>query len=163
MKTLKQLNVRNHQNYFFNSMANIKNFDPNFIDQILFQSTDCVIFKTLDSSNSLYLVFNNIDAYIEENNENKYLAFALTGNNKEALENYTNLCDEIKNEIETIREIEPIKYEKDFMKIRFESDDDLPLGKILNIPLCVTIVKSIFQENDKYYPQVHLHVCFFGI
>ena len=34
------------------------------------------------------------------------------------------------------------------MKIKFESDDDLPLGKILNIPLCVIIVKSVFQEND---------------
>ena len=39
------------------------------------------------------------------------------------------------------------------MKIRFESDDDLPLGKILNIPACVIIVRSVFQENNNYYPQ----------
>ena len=43
------------------------------------------------------------------------------------------------------------------MKIRFESDNDLPLGKILNIPVCVIIVRSVFRENNKYYPQVHLH------
>ena len=42
------------------------------------------------------------------------------------------------------------------MKIKFESNDDLPLGKILNIPVCVIIVKSVFQENGKYYPQVFL-------
>ena len=63
---------------------------------------------------------------------------------------------EIKAEIETIRGIEPIKYEKDFMKIKFESDYDLPLGKILNTPVCVILVQSIFQENDKYYPQIYL-------
>ena len=54
---------KNCQNYFFKSMSNIKNFDPNLlsIDQISFKSTDCVIcdikyFKNLDSSNSLYLL-----------------------------------------------------------------------------------------------------------
>ena len=47
------------------------------------------------------------------------------------------------------------------MKIKFESDDNLPLGKILNIPVCVIIVKSVFQKNDKYYPQVHLHEFFY--
>ena len=47
------------------------------------------------------------------------------------------------------------------MKIKFKSDDDLPLGKILNIPLCAIIVKYLFQENNKYYPQVFLHECFY--
>ena len=44
------------------------------------------------------------------------------------------------------------------MKIRFESDDDLPLGKILNI-LAMVIAGSVFQEGSKYYPQVILHEC----
>ena len=102
--------------------------------------TDCVIFdieyfKNLDNENSLYLVFNNVDAYTEcnsteENNKNKYLIFASTDKNKEALENYTELRDGVKDQIETISGNKTIKYEKDFMKIRFESDDDLPLGKI---------------------------------
>ena len=47
------------------------------------------------------------------------------------------------------------------MKIRFESDDNLPLGKILNIPVCVIIIRSVFQENNKYYPEVFLHECFY--
>ena len=105
MRTLRQVNIKNRQNYFFNSMTNIKNFDPSLlsIDQVSFKkSTDCVIyfieyFKNIDSSNSLYLVFNNVDAYIEEYNEDKYLVFALTDKSKEALENYTELSDEIKD------------------------------------------------------------------
>ena len=47
------------------------------------------------------------------------------------------------------------------MKIRFESDDDLLLGKILNIPACVIIVRSVLQENNNYYPQVFLHAYFY--
>ena len=59
-------------------MTNIKNFDPSLvcINQISFKSTDDVIYgieyitmETFDSANSLYLVSNNADTYIEENNE----------------------------------------------------------------------------------------------
>ena len=35
------------------------------------------------------------------------------------------------------------------------------MGKILNIPLCVINVRSVFQENNKYYPQVFLRECFY--
>ena len=45
------------------------------------------------------------------------------------------------------------------MKIRFESDDDLPLGKILSIPMCIIVVGSAFQEDNNYYPQVYLYEC----
>ena len=73
----------------------------------------------------------------------------MTNKNREALENYKELWSEIKDEIETIKGIESIRYEKDFMKIKFESGDDLPL-EIINIPVCVVIVRSVFQENGKY-------------
>ena len=39
----------------------------------------------IDSQNSLYLIFNNVDQYIEEKTENKYLIFASIGKNKEIL------------------------------------------------------------------------------
>ena len=53
-------------------MTNIKNFDPSLlsIDQISFKSTDDVIYeieyiKSLGGENSLYLIFNNVDAYMQ--------------------------------------------------------------------------------------------------
>ena len=98
MKTFGKANIKNCQIYFFNSMTNIKNFDPNLlsIDQISFKSTDYDIygveyFKNFDNKNSLYLVFNNVDAYIEEYNQDKYLIFVLRDKSKEAIENYTEL------------------------------------------------------------------------
>ena len=168
MRTLRQVSIKNHQTYFFISMTNIKSFDPNLlsIDQVSFKGTDCVIysikyFKNLNNENSLYLVFNNVDAYIEENNEDKYLIFASTDKDKETLEKYTEVWDEIKDQIELISGNKPIKYEKEFMKIKFESDNDLPLGKISNIPVCVIITTSVFQEDNNYYPQVYLDECFY--
>ena len=68
------------------------------------------------------------------------------------LENYTELWNEIKEQIELIIGDKVTKYSKDFMKIRFKTNDDLPLSKIINIPVCVVIVSSIFKENGKYYP-----------
>ena len=69
MKTLKQINIINCPNYFFNSMSNTKNLDTNLliINQISFTSTDSVVydieyFKNLDGVNSLYLVFNDVNA-----------------------------------------------------------------------------------------------------
>ena len=70
MKTLRQTNIKNRQNYFFNRMSNIKNFDPSLlsIDKISFEkNTDCVVyeteyFKNFNNKNSLYLVFDNVDA-----------------------------------------------------------------------------------------------------
>ena len=47
------------------------------------------------------------------------------------------------------------------MKIRFESDDDLPISKIINIPLCVIVIGGVFEEDSKYYLQVLLHDCFY--
>ena len=54
-------------------------------------------------------------------------------------------------------------YSKDFMKITFESDDDLPLGKPLNIPNMITVAASVFGKDGKYYPQVYLHECLYEL
>ena len=92
MRPFRQVNIKTRQNYFLNSIINIKNFDPNLlsIDHISFKNTDFVIYHIeFGGAKCLYLVFINLDAYIEKNNEDKYLIFASTDKNKEALENYT--------------------------------------------------------------------------
>ena len=75
--------------------------------------------------------------------------------------NYAELWDEIKEQIELITGDKVIKYSKDFMKIRFKTNHDLPLNKIINIPVCAIFVSSAFKESNKYYPQVLLHDCFY--
>ena len=40
------------------------------------------------------------------------------------------------------------------MKIKFDSDDNLPLNKTVEIPVMILVVRTIFHENNKYYPLV---------
>ena len=45
------------------------------------------------------------------------------------------------------------------MKIKFNSDDELPLNKTAEIPIMTIVVRTISLENNKYYPQVFLDEC----
>ena len=43
---------------------------------------------------------------------------------------------------------------KNVMKIKFDSDDKLPLNKAIEIPLVTIAVRAVFHENSKFHPQV---------
>ena len=64
--------------------------------------------------------------------------------------------DRIKNEIKTINGGEEINYGKDYMKTKFSSEDDLPLNKQLKFHAVTIIIRSVFEEGGKLYPQVFL-------
>ena len=68
--------------------------------------------------------------------------------NKQALKNYKKLWEETKRQIEVINDDEPIEYRKDFLKMKFESDDDLPLIVCLyskNVSFYVFITNKLFN------------------
>ena len=98
----------------------------------------------IDNQIPLYLIFTNIDKIIEESNRDKYLIFACIDKNKELLKKHTELWIETKNSVKAINGSEPIEYNEDFMKIRFESDGDLLLGKLLSIPSKIIVSISVF-------------------
>ena len=56
-----------------------------------------------------------------------------------------------------------VEYEKDFMKTKFNSDDDLPLNKKLNLHNITTFIRSVFEEDGKYYPQLYLDECLYEL
>ena len=45
-------------------------------------------------------------------------------------------------------------YEKDYMKIKFNSDDNLPLNKLSKFHNMTITIRSVFEEDDELYPQV---------
>ena len=57
-----------------------------------------------------------------------------------------------------IKEVNSIEcgYEKDYMKIKFNSDDNLPLNKPLKFHNMTLTIRSVFEEDDKLYRQVFL-------
>ena len=48
-----------------------------------------------------------------------------------------------------------------FGKIRFSSDIDLPLGKLIEFKVLTIIIKCIIKKNDKYYPEIYLEECLY--
>ena len=112
-------------------------------------------YENINSVNPLYLMISEVEGFIEEKkNRSKYLISDSTDENKEVSKKYKELWDGIKNKIKTINDGKESEYNKDFMKIKFDTDDDLRLNKPLNLHMLRIIVRSVFQEDGKLYPQV---------
>ena len=47
------------------------------------------------------------------------------------------------------------------MKIKFNSDGELPRNKTIEIPTITIVVRAVFHENNKYYPYVFLDECLY--
>ena len=119
---------------------------------------DC---KNIYSVNPLYLRITHASGYIEEKTENKYLIFDSIelhsiDENKELLKKYSDVFNGIVGKIKELSNCE-CDYEKDYIKIRFNSDDDLPLNKPLKFHNMTITMRSVFKEDDKLYPQFFLH------
>ena len=107
--------------------------------------------------NLLYLRIGHARGYIEEKEKNgdRYLIFDSVDENKEVLKKYADFWDGIKNKIKAING-EECDYGKDYMKIKFNSDDDLPLKKLLKFHIMAIIIRCVFREDGKFYPQLFL-------
>ena len=46
------------------------------------------------------------------------------------------------------------------MKIKFNTDDNIPLNKIIYFPTITITIRSVTQNDGKYYPQLFLDDCF---
>ena len=144
-------------------MINLKHFESSLwkIDTKSYKNTGYITIKNIDdyqsiySVNPLYLLVNHANGYIKEKHGSKYLIFDSAEENKELLKNYSDFWSVIKNNIEAINSGE-CDYEKDYMKIKFNSDKDLPLNKPLKFHLMTITIRSVFEEDGKLYPQVFL-------
>ena len=155
MGEIKQLNIKNQTYYFYSDLIDLKEFDAKLlkIDKKSYKNIDIyyigyITIKKIDdyesiySVNPLYLRINHASGYIEEKNGNKYLIFDSVDENKEVLKKYANVWNGNKNKIKTINGDDG-DYGEDYMKIKSNSDDDLPLNKLLKF-------------DGKLYPQLFL-------
>ena len=167
----KDIRIKNSTYYFFDDIINVKSFDPNKIkiDEKLYKNilTSYIGYVTIkdskyvktDSVNYLYLIINKVNGYFEEINGNKYLTLVPTNESKEIIKKYEELWSKIRNLIWSITKKSDDDNEK-YMKIKFNSVDDLPLNKTIEIHYVIIVARAVFNENKKYYPQVFLiNVC----
>ena len=164
--TIKQIDIKNRTYYFYNDMIDIKTFysdllkiDKKSYKEIGIYNIGYITIKKSDdyeniyNVNPLYLSITHANGYIEEKSVNKYLIFDSTDENKELFKKYNDVFDG--NKIKKISGDE-CGYEKDYMKIKLNSDDDLPLNKQLKFHNTVITIRSVFEEDGKLYPQVFL-------
>ena len=167
MREVKKIKIKTQTYYFYSDIIDIKNFNAGLlkIDKKSYKGIGIynigyITKKKIDdcekiySVNPLYLLISHASGYIEEKGVNKYLVFDSVDENKEFLKKYNDVFNGIRdsNKINS----NEWDYEKDYMKIKFNSDDDLPLNKPLKFYLMTITIKSVFEEDGKLYPQVFL-------
>ena len=103
-----------------------------------------------------FVLIDHASGFIKEKGANKYLVFDSKDENKELLKKYNDVLNGIKNKIKEVDDSE-FDYEKDYMKIKFNSDNNLPLEKPLKFRLLTITIRSGFEEGGKFYPQLFLH------
>ena len=166
MGTTKQIIIKNRNYHFYNDIIDIENFDARFIkiDKKSYKDINTYnigyVTKKIDdcmniSVNPLYLGITHVNEYIEEKGMDKYLVFDSTDKNKEVLKKYNNIFNGIRDKITEVNNNE-CDYEKDYMKTKFNSDDDLPINKSLEFHLMTITIRHVIEEDGKFYMQVFL-------
>ena len=125
------INLQNfHSNLLKSDKKSYKSIDFSYIGYITIKDLGHV---NIHSENLVQFIIDNGSRwYIEKSNGNKYIIFASADKNNKVLSKYTELWAKTKNLIETISG-KSGEFEKRSIKIMLESDDDLPLGKILKL------------------------------
>ena len=146
-------------------MINIKDLDLNkiWIDEKSDKNTHiCYIeylmvkdlkYFEVHNVNTLYLIINKINGYNEQVNGNECFTLVPTNESKGIVKKFEELWVKIRDQIRIINNSTGNSDEK-FMKIKFNSDEYLPLNKTLKLHNMVIIVRAVLHEDNKYYPQV---------
>ena len=169
----KQLNIKYRTYYFYDDLINLKDFDSNMLKLDQKSSMDISIYYinyvtkkpeyNINSVNPLYLFISELDGFIEEKKCSKYLDISLIFNNHDVLIKFAEVWRGIKDQIKKINNGSVGEYGKDYMKIKFDPNDNLPLNKILKFRVLTIIIRNIFEKDGKYNPQIFLDDCLFEI
>ena len=81
--------------------------------------------------------------------------YLIISGNADVLRKFANVWKSIRAKIEE-NTGGIVQYDKDYMKIKFESNDNLPTDNIINMHQVTIIIRSAFAQNGKFYPQLFL-------
>ena len=157
--------MKNQTYYFFNDMIDIRNFHSNLlkIDKKSHKDIDIYYigyttikkfsdYENIHRVNLLFLIIHSATGYFKEKNGEQYLIL-------DSIDKYEEVFSPIKSEIETLNRGKELFYEKNYARIGVNADDDLPLNKPLKFPTLTIIIRCVFQEGEKLYPQIYLDEC----
>ena len=115
-----------------------------------------------NSVNTLYLIINKIKGHFEEVDGDKCLI--ISSENGDIMQKYQEVFDGIKEIIKRINDYsQPTKYDDNYMKNKFNTDDNIPLNKIIYFPTMTIIIRTVTQKDGTYYPQLFLDECLYEV
>ena len=138
-------------------IINIKNFEPNkikideksykniFIYYIGYVTIKDSEYVKIDSVNPLYLIINKVNGCFEGINKNRYLTLAPTNETKEKIKKYEELWSKIRDLIKSITKNSD-DYDEKYMKVKFNSDNELTLNNAIEIPGMIIIDRAVFMK-----------------
>ena len=110
----------------------------------------------------LYLMINIKKSHFEEVDGDKYLI--ISSENGDIMQKYQGVFDGIKEIIKKINGYgQSMKYDDNYMKIKFNTDDNIPLDKIIYFPTITIIIRSVTKKDDRYYRQLFLDDCLYEV
>ena len=167
MGEIKQINTKNRTYYFYNDIIDLDEFDGSKIkvDKKNFNEigkyylgyeykkkiTEC---NVINSVNPLYLRIIDMKGQFKKRKGDNVWYLIIFGD-ADVLRKFANIWKSIRAKIEE-NTGGIVQYDKDYMKTKFESNDNLPTGNIVNMHQVTIIVRSIFAQNGTFYPQLCL-------
>ena len=107
----------------------------------------------INSVNPLYLRIVDINGQFEKDKDDVW--YLIISRDDDVFKKLVDIFESIKNKIRE-KTWDAVEYDKDYMKIKFESNNTLPVGKNVSIHLATIIIRSVFAQDGKYYPQLFL-------
>ena len=166
MGVTKEINIKNRTYYFYNDIINPDEFDKSkikagkkdFNDIDIYylryeykkKITECNITRTV---NPLSLRIVDIKGQFEKCKDDAW--YLIISDKDDVYKKLVDIFESIKSEIIEKR-WDALKYDKDYMKIKFESNNIFPTDKDVNIPTATAVIRAIFAKDGKYYPQLFL-------
>ena len=167
MGEVKQINIKNRTYYFYNDLIGLDEFNgskikvdrKNFNDidvyylgyEYMKKITEC---NEINSVNPLYWRIIDMKGQLKKGKSNNVWYLVIFGD-ADVLRKFANIWESIRAKIEE-NTGRIVQYDRDYMKIKFKSNDNLPTDYIVNMHQVTINIRSVFAQNGKFYPQLFL-------
>ena len=172
MEELRQITIKNHSYYFYNDIIDFDEFDESkikidkkdFNDMNIYylgyeykkKITEC---NVINSVNPIYLRIRDITGQFKKNKDGNAW-YLIISDDADILRKFANIWKIIRASIEENTD-DIVQYDKNDMKIKFESNDNLPTDNIINMHQVTIIIRLVFQRGKRLYPKVYLDDCLY--
>ena len=114
------------------------------------KNTECNVIRSV---NPLYLRIVDIKGQFEKGKDDAW--YLVISDKDHVYKRLADILKSIKNKI-TEKTWDALEYDKDYMKIKFESNNIFPTDNDVNINLSTIVSRAVFAKDGKYYPQLFL-------